>query len=80
MDAVSWVNGPIVVPPRAGKRAQIRREIVKSCNQRHNFFTNRIVNAWNALPNELIGVRTVDDFKKKLDDWIVEKGAAFNYT
>ena len=77
MDAVSWFNSPTEVPPRADKRAQIRREIVKSCNQRHDFFTNRIVNAWNELPNELVGVRTVDDIKKKLDEWVVEKRAAF---
>ena len=80
MDEVSWLNGHIVVPPRADKRAQIRREIVKSCNQRHQFFTNRIVNDWNELPNELVDVRTVEVFKKKLDDWIVEKRAAFKNT
>ena len=45
------------------KRAQIRQEIVKSCNQRHNLFTNRKVNVLNKLPNEMIGYRTVDEFK-----------------
>ena len=47
--------------PRAGKRPQLRREVVKSCNQRHNFFFNRIVNNWNTLPDEIVASSAVLD-------------------
>ena len=53
--------------PRAGKRAQLRREVVKSCNQRHNFFYNRIVNSWNALPDDIATSKSANGFKKRLD-------------
>ena len=43
---------------RAGRRSQLRREIVKN-NQRHNFFTNRVANPWNALPNDLGNETTI---------------------
>ena len=34
---------------------------------RHNFFTNRVVNAWNKLPSNLVDCQNVDSFKKCLD-------------
>lgn len=52
--------------PRAGKRAQLRREVVKSCSQRHNFFYNRIVNNWNALPDKTTESKSVNSFKRRL--------------
>ena len=56
-----------VAAPRGGKRAQLRREIVKSCSQRHNFLSNRIVCAWNDLPNKTASATTTANFKKLLD-------------
>ena len=53
--------------PRARKRAQLRREVVKSCNQRHNFFYNRIVNNWNSLPDVIATSKSANSFKKRLD-------------
>ena len=35
---------------------------------RHNFFTIRIINLWNNLPESIISVDSVSLFKKKLDD------------
>ena len=32
-------------------------------------FTNRIVNTWNALPEEVVSSSTVDSFKHKLDHY-----------
>ena len=66
LEAMSWSKGLLEVPPRADKRGQYRREIVKGCNQRHNFFTNRTINIWNELPNELVNVGSVNTFKKGL--------------
>jgi len=36
---------------------------------RHNFFTNRVVNAWNSLPNDVVSPTSVSGFKKCLDDF-----------
>ena len=36
-------------------------------NIRANFFSNRIVNRWNKLPEELINLSNVQAFKKALD-------------
>ena len=32
------------------------------------FFTNRVVNIWNSLPNKVIESKSVDEFKTSLDD------------
>ena len=53
--------------PTAGKRAKLRREVVKSCNQRHNFY-NRVVNGCNELPDRIFASESVNDFKKSLDE------------
>ena len=74
---VSWSKDLLKVPPRADKRGQYRLKIVKSFNQRHHFFTNRTINIWNELPDELVNVGSVNKFKQGLDDWIVRKEAAF---
>ena len=43
------------------------REVVKICNQRHNFFTNRIVKIWNELPEVIITANLTNDFINRLD-------------
>ena len=42
------------------------REITKT-EARHNFFTNRIANEWNKLPEDVISAKSVNSFKAKLD-------------
>ena len=32
-----------------------------------NFFTNRINNIWNALPNDVVNAMNVNSFKNKID-------------
>ena len=66
IEAVSLVSEQKISTARVGRRGQLRREIVTN-NQRHNFYTNRAVNAWNALPDDVIEAKTVNKFKKKLD-------------
>ena len=56
-----------VVAPRGGKSAQLRREVVRSCNQRHHFFSNRIVRSWNDLPDKVISAIVINEFKNRLD-------------
>ena len=43
----------------------VRKKATKQC--RINSFSNRIVNDWNSLPEEVVSVKTVDNFKSKLD-------------
>ena len=38
-----------------------------SCLLRSNFFSHRVVNAWNNLPQLLIETCSLNDFKEKLD-------------
>ena len=44
-----------------GHRLTIRTEV------RRNFFTQRVVNGWNSLPQNVVEAKMLSDFKKKLD-------------
>ena len=46
------------------------KQLVRNCNQRFNFFTNRVANAWNNLPRDVVEQTTTNDFKNKLDSHI----------
>ena len=37
---------------------------------RKNFFTNRVVRSWNALPLEVRSAESVNSFKNHYDDWV----------
>ena len=67
IDIVNWFSPPKIAPPRAGNRAKLRRELVKNCNERHNFFTNRIVPHWNNLPEGVAASVSVNSFKNRFD-------------
>ena len=41
---------------------------------RQHFFTNRIVNLWNSLPNSIVTAPTVASFKHQLDDFWKKSG------
>ena len=43
------------------------KQLVRNCNARINFFTNRVTNDWNKLSKEVVGQETVNGFKNKLD-------------
>ena len=44
----------------------MNKENIKD-NIRLNFFSNRIVNDWNALPTEIVGENTVNNYKAMLE-------------
>ena len=41
---------------------------------RRNFFTQRLVNVWNSLPQDVVEAKTLSDLKKKLDMVLGDKG------
>ena len=49
------------------KRDVYKTEIVRNCDQRHSFFTNRIANEWNSLPDEVVNAKSVNEFKCRID-------------
>lgn len=69
LETIDWHIPPICSMPRGGHRGHFRREIIRFCNPRHNFFNNRIVNEWNKIPDDIIKSKTVNEFKNKLDTY-----------
>jgi len=56
-------------------RGNSRKLTVIRCkyNLRKYCFTNRIVNIWNSLPDDIILAQTVDQFKNRLDKYWKKK-------
>ena len=50
-----------------GHSAKLVRTDIAAANRRHNFFTQRIVSTWNALPEHVISAPTVVTFEHRLD-------------
>ena len=48
----------------------------KGILQRSNFFSIRVVNSWNQLPEEVISAKTVNSFKNRLDKYIASRHGA----
>ena len=40
---------------------------------RDNFLSNRVVNDWNGLPNEIVNLKSVNQFKNRLDEFTKRK-------
>jgi ribonuclease P/MRP protein subunit RPP40 len=68
-ETVTWEK-PLEL--RAKNSLNYNREITKT-EARHNFFTNRIANEWNKLPEDVILAKSVNSFKAKLDKWTYKK-------
>ena len=52
-------------------RGNSRKLLVKRChyNLRKYFFSNHIINIWNSLPDSIVMVDTVNQFKNRLDKY-----------
>ena len=48
-------------------------------NLRQNFFTQRIVNTWNGLPNYVVTAPSLDSFKRRLDSYWSDLELKYNY-
>ena len=71
LDTIEWHINQTVGEPRGGHRGHLVRELIKNCNVRHNFYTNRVVNPWNSLPDEIVESKTVNSFKSNLDKFMI---------
>jgi len=47
---------------------------------RKHFFTARIVNIWNSLPNSVVDVNSVNTFKARLDKFWLHQEVRFDFT
>ena len=73
---VTWVNTNQSRPalltsgPASSVRASnhaVQRQLVRNCDPRENFFSNRVVPFWNALPDSIVNTTSVNAFKNQLD-------------
>ena len=75
IEEVNWLE-----PPRQMNASRRREEndfyppMINTCNIRKNFFTNRVIEKWNALPNEAKTAQSVNSFKARID----KAGYGFN--
>jgi ribonuclease P/MRP protein subunit RPP40 len=56
-----------------GHKMRIKAETVSNYLPRKNFFSNRVVFAWNRLPNKVIESATINQFKNNLDTFKLEE-------
>ena len=50
-----------------GHNARLALENITQCNQRENFYLNRVAKYWNKLPSEAINAGSVNQFKNIID-------------
>ncbi len=67
LEEINWTTRPATVGPMHGHRERLRRELDRKCNQRFHFFTNRVANVWNDLPDLIVEAETVNGFKAAYD-------------
>ncbi|CAF1083863.1 unnamed protein product [Brachionus calyciflorus] len=51
----------------------LMREKVRNCPSRFNFFTNRVVNHWNQLKEDVVKAKQLNSFKSKIDEWLLRR-------
>ncbi len=72
IDKIKWQNEPQYLGDVStrGHNKTIRRHLVKKSNIRHKFFTNRITEKWNFLPEEEVNAKKVNFFKNNHENFI----------
>jgi ribonuclease P/MRP protein subunit RPP40 len=72
IDKIKWQIEPQYLGDVStrGHNKKIRRQLVKKSNIRHQFFTNRITEKWNFLPEEAVNAKNVNSFKNNYDNFI----------
>ena len=61
---------------RGNSKKLYKPRLNKGILQRSNFFSVRVVNSWNQLPEEVISAKTVNSFKNRLDKHISTRHGA----
>ena len=61
-----------------GRKLEVRRSEGRH-NVRHHFFTIRVAKLWNDLPREVVGSKTLDQFKRALDRHLANHPLKWNY-
>ena len=56
-----------------GQNNRLKRQATKNCDQRENFFSNRIIPSWNDLPSHVVNSNSVNIFKNQLDKFLSSK-------
>jgi hypothetical protein len=49
-----------------GHSRRLERQFVRGCEERHNFFTNRVVAPWNALSQSAVDALSLNAFKDRI--------------
>jgi hypothetical protein len=55
-----------------GTSHRVTKQLSK-IDARDSFLSNRIVNDWNSLPNEIVNSKSVNQFKNRLDEFMKQK-------
>ena len=79
IDKITWVSPYTRGPPSRGNRAQLRKETVQNCQQRYNFFSNRVVNNWNSLPDSVVDAPNTNAFKNRVNKFQQRLGKQFPF-
>ena len=77
IEEVNWVSAPHRIPARGINREKLSCESIKNRSERRNFYTNRVVDHWNQLPNQVIESASVNQFKSTLDEFIKNNNSVF---
>lgn len=80
IDQVNWNHQPkkLEFKSTRGHSQKLEKERFHakfSGEARFNFFTNRIVNSWNALSSETVEAKSVNSFKARIDKMYDGKGS-----
>ena len=64
-----------------GHDQRLKPQFVKHCELRESFFTNRVAEPWNALPQEAVNAESLDMFKGHLVNlgYACEPSQGYNY-
>ena len=50
-----------------GHNYKINKQVTNK-SKFQNFFSNRVVNKWNSLPQEVVDAKSINEFKNKFDN------------
>ena len=65
---------PLVGPSRASGHSLMIRGSKFKTELRRNYFSQRVVNLWNSLPQSAVDAGTVSKFKEELDRFLIGNG------